>query len=135
MLLDMDTGWRWILKPIRPLSIQGQRKSKWGGLPQPDSNRNTAWQRSFTRLQYLEVQFDVGETPENDCEKYRTLPNYCCLTPARMTELENWIRETEILLWAYKVKIVLNKWCPSTYEVSHEESRRAPWLENTAKRT
>jgi hypothetical protein len=134
MLLDPNAGWRWILKPTRPLSNQAPKESQWGDMPQPNSDQNTAWQRSFTNLHSLTIEFlQVDETPGKDVELYYSVDDYCCLTPARMTQLENWIGETEILLRAKDVEIVLEKWCSRRFDVSHEERIRVPWLENMVK--
>jgi hypothetical protein len=137
-MLDMGAGWRWILKPVRPLPIEAliyPRRSQWGCLSQPDSDQNTAWQRSYTNLQSLRIEFvHVDGTPDEDVELYHSIDNYYCLTPARMTELEDWLPETEVLLRAKDVEIVLDKWCSVELDVRHDEKRRVPWLENMVRR-
>jgi hypothetical protein len=95
MLLNPEAGWRWILKPTRPLSNQaltGRLRSNQGYMPAPNADQNTAWQSTFTKLQTLTITFLVDETDRNDVIRYRALDNYFCLPPERMTQIERWLQ-------------------------------------------
>jgi hypothetical protein len=94
MLLNPEAGWRWIFKPTRPLSHQaltGRLRSNQGYMPTPNADQNTAWQSTFSKLQTLTITFFVDETEKNDVIRYRTLDNYFCLLPERMTQIERWL--------------------------------------------
>jgi hypothetical protein len=109
-----ELGWRWLLKPLRPLHFgplnnRTVLKPHRYGSSAPDPGANTQWQLSFSNLNTLKMTFylnDVVHPAEDRADR-----GECCnLSVARRMGLIGSVGEAEMLLKADSVSIVWWIW-------------------------
>jgi hypothetical protein len=105
-----ELGWRWLLKPLRPLHF-GPLNNRTVLKPHryrssaPDPEANTQWQLSFSNLKTLKMTFYLNDVMHLVGD--RADRGECCnLSIARRMSLIGLVEEAEMLLKADSVSIV-----------------------------
>jgi hypothetical protein len=123
LALAPDAGWRWLLKPLRPLhsgplDIRQEPHPEYISSP-PESNTNTLWQLSFSNLKTLEMTFFT-----DDAVGDRAGRSKCCnLGLARRNSLVGLVEDAKLLIKADSVQMRCWVWSSKeqNFCVEHEK--------------